>query len=309
MLASDAFLDFIYVGTPRAGSTWLRTVLNEHPEIRLRDQRTLPPSLDCDPYISALDSPSGLDRYRRLFEGAMPYTVIGDVIPGCITDPFAAGRLARHFPKSKVLVFIRDPIDLIHSLHRHEVQRTGRNIAFAEHLAERPDWLQFGLYHRQLLPYFDSFDADQICVVVYERFFEDEAAHLPQLLRFLDVDERFRPSVMGCHVSERRKGSVSLKRRLSDLIAPQAGGSMGHLEISYKPWPLPPKEPVDAGIRTRLAAALDADIARLERDLGLDLSSWRAGPQPREEVASNVIHLPEARAALQRMRMRASADG
>ena len=80
MLASDAFLDFIYVGTPRAGSTWLRTVLHEHPEIRLRDFRALPPGIDADPCIAGLDSDDGLARYRSLFDGAMPYTVIGDIV-------------------------------------------------------------------------------------------------------------------------------------------------------------------------------------------------------------------------------------
>ncbi|MCB2012123.1 MAG: sulfotransferase [Geminicoccaceae bacterium] len=308
MLASDAFLDFIYVGTPRAGSTWLRTVLHEHPEIRLRDFRALPPGIDADPCIAGLDSDDGLARYRSLFDGAMPYTVIGDIVPGCMRDPFNAGRLARRFPTAKVLAFLRNPVDLVQSLHQDEVRRGACRTDLASRLAERPDWLQLGLYHRQLQPYFDAFAAEQICVVVYERFFDDEAIHLPQLMQFLDVDERFRPSVMGYRVIERQRGSVGLKRRLSDLIAPSQSGDSGHLEISYKSWPASHGETVDAATRDRLTALFDADIGRLERDLGLDLSSWRTRAGPPEQVADNVIHLPEARAALQRMRMRASAD-
>ncbi|MEZ5824087.1 MAG: sulfotransferase [Geminicoccaceae bacterium] len=308
MLASDAFLDFIYVGTPRAGSTWLRTVLAEHPEIHLRDHRALPPGCERDPYIASLDSEEGLSRYRSLFGAAMPYTLIGDVVASCAADPFNAGRLARRFPTAKVIAFLRDPVELVHSFYRDEIRRDGARGDIASRLAERPDWLQFGLYHRQLQPYFDAFDAEQICVVVYERFFDDEQAHLPQLLQFLDVDERFRPSVMGYQVVERRRGSVGLKRRLSDLIAPPASADSGHLEISYKSWPSPSHEPADGEIRDRLQELFDADIGRLERDLGLDLSSWRAPRRAVEPSSDNIIHLPEARAALQRMRKRASSD-
>ena len=308
MLASDAFLDFIYVGTPRAGSTWLNTVLGEHPEIRLAN-RGVPPSADTpDPVIAALDRPEGLETYRSMFAGAEPYRALGDVVPGCMTDPFSAHRISRHFPQCRILVFLRDPVEMLFSLHRAEKHRSGTRESLAETIRSKPHWLELGLYHRQLLPYFDAFPAEQICVVVYERFFADEASHLPHLLRFLEVNEQFRPSVMGYRVETRQQRSRGLKRRLSDLLAPPAVQAMVHLDITYKSEPIPEPAPVDEDLRRQITDFLDPDLSRLERDLGLDLSHWRSPPEEPATFPDNVIQLPEARAALQRLRRRAPAD-
>ena len=308
MLASDAFLDFIYVGTPRAGSTWLRTVLAEHPEIRLAGRRTYLPADTVDPVIRGLERPGGVDAYRALFEGAEPYRSLGDVVPGCMADPFAAKHLARHFPHAKILVFLRDPVEMLYSLHAAETRAGRCRGGLAETLGSRPDWLELGLYHRQLLPFFDAFPAEQLCVVVYERFFTDEASHLPQLLRFLEVEEQFRPSVLGYQVEERRERTRSLKRRLSDLLAPPAVQAMVHLDITYKSQAVPEHAPVDEELRRRITDLLDSDLCRLERDLGLDLAHWRSPPDEPAPLPDNVIRLPDARTALQRMRRRAPAD-
>ena len=309
MLASEAFLDFIHISAPRAGSAWMRTVLAEHPEVSLARRPNGSRPGHVDPYLAALDSDAGLDAYRALFDGASPYTALGDTAPGCRTDPFAAGRLARRFPDAKVLVFLRDPVDMLHSLHCAARERGEAPGDLMETIAARPDWLEAALYHRWLVPFFDAFSSDQICIVIYERFFVDEAIHLSQLLRFLEVDEDFRPSVMGYRVNERRNRRSGLRRRLTDLLAPQPMARPWQLDVSSKFDEMNASPTISEEARSRICSMLDGDLQRLEVDLGLDLSHWRKRPEePVPAIPDNVIHLPRAVEALRRRRLEALAD-
>ncbi|MCB2054918.1 MAG: hypothetical protein KDE35_11840 [Geminicoccaceae bacterium] len=327
MLASDAFLDFIHVGVPRAGSAWLRAALEEHPEVRLADRSPGEHGrVDLDSELVALDDPAGLERYRGRFAGAEPYRMLGDIVPGAARDPLAAVRLARRFPHLKILAFLRDPLDLLTSLHGAAFAEGRVREPFEQALRQHPEWLERVLYHRQLQPFFDHFAPEQVCVVLYDRFFADERRHLPHLWRFLEVDDAFKPSILGYAVTAPGVRE-SPAPRLRDLFARRAPRTTGDGACDwtrrYKgDFPSPvaratrqTAHEVTEATRQRIAEAIAYDLARLESDLGLDLAHWRTTPPPAgfdhgptvPVSTGNVIHLATAAASLHRRRSAARA--
>jgi hypothetical protein len=291
----NRFLDFVYIGTPRAGSTWLAGVLSEHPEVFVPHNKEVhffnDRHLSGGPFLY----PRGIELYRSFFADAPARALLGELSPYYYYDPNVASRLARHFPDVKVIAFLRNPVDMLASLYRLLRQRERRAPTFEEELQLRPHWLDLGFYHRLLLPYFDRFPAEQIYVGVYERFFADEATSLRGLLRFLGVDPAFRPALLGQRVNGSTNTAPNPVRRLrGELLNVLHQPSMLPLKqllhrnrinlVRYAGVPkeqdhLPARSEVAPATRRRLLEEFEPDMRRLEQLLGVDLDLWRGLPR------------------------------
>lgn len=301
-------LDFVYVGTPRAGSTWLAGVLDEHPQVYVPHNKELHFFNDRHISGSPFLYPKGMELYRSYFADAPTGSRSGDISPYYYYDPNAAARLAREFPHVKIIAFLRNPVDMLASLYRLLRQRERRAATFEQELALRPHWLDLGFYHRLLQPYFDHFPPEQIYVGIHEHFFADEATNLRDLLSFLDVDPTFRPSLLGQKINVSSDDAPNPVRRLRGLI----------LQLLQRPDMLPVKRllhqyrlnrvhytgvpkadaaavaaRVSAATRHELLELFAPDIRRLERQLGIELNIWLDLP---EAVPSRIVPLrPYAR--------------
>ena len=67
MLSQKEFLDFVYVGAPRAGSTWLAAALREHPEIWIPSNKELHFFNARLVYAFEYKYPRGIKHYRNYF--------------------------------------------------------------------------------------------------------------------------------------------------------------------------------------------------------------------------------------------------
>lgn len=295
MLSQKEFLDFVYVGAPRSGSTWLAAALRDHPEIWIPGNKELHFFNARLVYAFEYKYPRGIKHYRSYFEKAPDNVKLGELSPFYYYDPNAAYRIYSHFPNARIIACLRNPADVVYSLYLLMRQRERRAESFEEEILRNPDLLDLGFYHRLLTPYFDWFQKENIHIQIFEEFFEDEEKNCADLYKFLDVDSTFRSGVLGSRINASTEKPPGVNAPLR-----------GHIISLLNTKPLMPvkyflhrfrvdrigshvtnatsksvQKSVTSGLsaetRSKLLEQFEPDIQRLEVLLGRSLDIWRVG--------------------------------
>lgn len=269
---------FLGIGVPRAGTTWLHTLLTGHPDIYLPTKRKEVRFFDR--YHER-----GLAWYETFFcppEDADRYKAIGEISPQYLYCKECPGRIAAALPTAKLLVMLRHPVDRAYSNYGFVVQRRNYRDSFEEFLTTRPNALQMGFYSRHLSRYLRHFDASQILALVFEEAVADGDKVRLTLGDFLGVAaEGFPLSVGKVNASTvPRYGSLSnlavktgrklRKKHLESVV--DLGGRLGVRRLLAKGSALPRLDPQSKRDLSRL---YESEFEELERLMRIDLSVWR----------------------------------
>jgi hypothetical protein len=152
--------------------------------------------------------PQTLQEYLSLFAAATPEQRIGEATPSYLMSHTAAADIAELQPNARIIAILREPANFLRSLHLQSVRnhaetetnfrkalaledarRHGRDIPDG---AIRPQELLYSehvRYVEQLRRYHDAFPAEQVLVLIYEDFRQDNEATARRVLRFLEVDD------------------------------------------------------------------------------------------------------------------------
>ncbi len=197
--------DFFIVGHPKCGTTALYEMLRRHPQIfmpDLKETRFFASELHPGSPKSQL-LPETIDEYLALFEGAGAQQRIGEASPSYLRSRTAAARIAELQPDARIIAILREPADFLRSLHmellRDHVEPEpdlGRAIALEQVRSteqarrESPGlvYADYVHYVEQVRRYRDAFGADQVLVLIYEDFRNDNESTVRQVLQFLGVD-------------------------------------------------------------------------------------------------------------------------
>lgn len=293
MLEQKDFLDFVYVGAPRSGSTWLAAGLTEHPELWVPHQKEIHFFNDRLVYAFEHKYWRGLDFYRSYFKHAPASAKLGELSPFYYYDANAAYRIYKHFPQVRILVLLRNPVDLIYSLYLLLRRRERRSKTFEEEIKRNSYLLDLGFYHRLLTPYFDWFPSENIFVGIFEEFFADESESLKSVYSFLEVDETFKPSILGLRVNqatEKQPGVTShVRGRIMEVMNNEYVLPVKHIIDKFRVNRI--KQHVQAAsaknkehgrrifgpseaLRRELQEMYQPDISRLEKLLKRNLDCW-----------------------------------
>lgn len=293
MVSERAAVDFIYIGGPRCGSTWLSAVLDDHPQIFIPPSKEVHFFNDRMPYSFEYKYPLGLDHYKSYFTDARADQVRGDISPFYFLDPNAAWRIHRHFPEAKLLCFLRDPVAMLYSLYLLLRQRERRAPTFAEEIDRNPGLIDLCRYDRILQPFYDFFPAHQIRIYFYEELFLDTVGTAREIYAYLGVDSDFEPPSARRRFNaatdarpsplRRRRGilveafnrpllrplkHVLLRHGLKDA---RRSGMTEDTHTSARDGP-------DPAVEALLKSVLEPELRRLERRLGRTLVMWPSAP-------------------------------
>jgi hypothetical protein len=271
---------FVGIGAPRAGTTWLNTLLPSHPDVytpTLRDEINF-----FDQYYER-----GLSWYETLFpppEQAERYRAIGEISPQYLECDECPERIFTTLPESKLIVMLRHPVTRAYSQYGLFVQRWNYRGSFAEFLAAKPRALERGFYSRHLRRYLRYFDRSRILALIFEDAVIDVFETKRTLADFLDIAvDRFPPSAGNGKVNA---SSVPKYQSLYGFVA-ETGRQFRkwHLEpvvdfvmrtniprILSKGNPLPP---LDEELKKDLSQLYQDEFDELEQCMQIDLSCWR----------------------------------
>jgi hypothetical protein len=206
--------DFFIVGHPKCGTTALWDMLKGHPQIYTPANK--------EPYFLADElhppaatprsfgwTPETLDQYLTLFEPALPQQRTGEASAPYLWSRTAARRIAEVQPAARIVAILREPASFLHSLHLQFVQiyiepekdmrkalaledsrREGKNLP--EHAFWGPQGTLYSDYVRyveQLARYQALFGPEQMLVLVYDDYRDDNDATVRKVQRFLGVDD------------------------------------------------------------------------------------------------------------------------
>jgi hypothetical protein len=277
--------NFFIVGAPRCATTSMYTYLKQHPDIYLsllKEPIYFGSDLTRQP-LAVTDEAS----YLSLFAGAGDAKIIGEGSVFYLLSRRAPEELERFSPSARILIMLRNPVDMMHSLHALYVRTGNEELAdfeaAVEAEAERaqgrrlpprcyfPEGLQYTSIARYAEPverFLRTFGRERVHVLVFDDLVRDTAGEYRRLLDFLgvathhpvefDVDratELIRPMVL----RQMRAATPEIRRKLKTGRDAHRG---------------PRSKPVSPEMRERLTAALLPDVERLSALLDRDLTHW-----------------------------------
>jgi len=179
-------VDFIGIGAPKSATSWIYQCLKEHPEVCVSKQK------ETLFFWRQSEYKKGIKYYRKYFNDC------GDKIKGEFSANYLAEaksslRIKKHFPNTKIIVCLRDPVQRVYSHYYYDKARGKRNDSFKESLETTPAYLNDGLYYTHLKKYFKLFPKENILVLIYEDIEKDPKIFIQNIYKFLKIKKDFIP--------------------------------------------------------------------------------------------------------------------
>lgn len=296
--------NFLGIGAPRAGTTWLHELLDSHPDVFTPTVRK-----EINFFDHYFDR--GVDWYERFFpsaEQSAEYRAIGEISPQYLEREECPERIFATLPDVKLIAILRHPVARAHSQYGLFVQRRNYKGCFEDFLAAKPRSLERGFYGRNLKRYLRFFDRAQILVLVFEQAVRDIDATKQRLADFLGIAVDKFPAAAG-----RDRVHASTIPRFQFLY-----GLVANTGRRLRKWHLEPVvdlvtrtgipqilgqgdslPPLDPQLKQKLARLYRDDFAELERSMQIDLGCWREHGQDYRMFPRRPARLPEAADARQ----------
>jgi len=182
--------DFIGIGAPKAGTTWLYQALSEHPYIYL------PPGKELQFFDKHYAL--GEDWYEARFKGAPEGAITGDISPEYLFAPDAAARIRAYKPDTRLIAILREPVSRLLSW------RTQR-LSLGEQTGSPDDWLsdparlEAHRYLPALQRYYEAFPREAMLILFQEDLRAGPQAALDRVCDHIGA-ARFTPEALGKEV-------------------------------------------------------------------------------------------------------------
>ena len=201
-------IDFFVIGAARAGTTTLYNYLSQHPDIFLPNVKECNYFSDVESIDSEVYKEPNYEKkyhmkiinskkiYNNLFSKAQKNQIKGDVSPSYLWDLNTAEKIYDSNKDAKIIVSLRNPIErayshyLMHFNTGYEKEKSFEKALLAD---KNPIWgggnmyLEMSKYFNQLKVYYNTFNSENIKVIVYEDWTQNKEAHLNELYSFLEL--------------------------------------------------------------------------------------------------------------------------
>jgi hypothetical protein len=229
--------DFFVVGHPKSGTTALYEMLRRDPGVFMPDLK--------EPWFFAEDMrprfqpkrtgavPQTLEQYLALFGAASPGQLLGEATSCYLRSASAAERIAQLRPDARIIAILREPASFLRSLHQQllrdhveseqsfrkalsleDARRQGKAIPRGSHLPQMLLYSDHVRYVEQLRRYRSAFPAEQMLVLIYDDFREDNEGTLRRVQRFLGLPGDAEVQTVEANASDKRMRS----QRLDDVV-------------------------------------------------------------------------------------------
>jgi hypothetical protein len=192
-------IDFIGIGAPKCGTTWLSAQLEAHPQVGFAPDKEV--YYFSDTILRRMSHKElhcferGESWYQEQFPPATgEVRVRGEFCPNYLYSEEAADRIATYRADVKLLLCLRPPLEMIYSWYWYN-----RNAVIAslpptfEAMMADPFLRDLGCYARHLKPYLERFPARNFLVIQFEAIRRDPDRVRRRTYEFLKVDADFQP--------------------------------------------------------------------------------------------------------------------
>jgi hypothetical protein len=297
--------DFFIVGAPKCGTTAMWHYLRQHPDIFMPASKELP-FLGSD---VAIRPRLTRRQYLAHFAGVAAERRVGSAWVMHLYSRLAAEEIKGFAPSADVVIMLRNPVEMLHSLHAQLLftgqetiedfgdaldaeadRRQGRGRL--SRVARRTGWSDLLIYREharyadQVGRYFDVFGRDRVHVVVYDDFAADTERSYGEMVRFLGVDDGFAPQFQVVNASKvsrnralqnvLRHPPIPLRSAANAVLPPyvrrRLSGVLRRVRAANTRYV--PRRPLDPELRARLSGEFAPEVERLGQRLSRDLTHW-----------------------------------
>jgi hypothetical protein len=201
VMPKDSLIDFIGIGAPKCGTTWLSAQLEAHPQIGFAPAKEV--YYFADTIARRITGQElrcferGVAWYHKQFP---PFTGTikcrGEFCPAYLYSEEAATRIADYRPDIKLLVCLRPPAEMIYSWYWYGINAVLNSLPGSfEKMMENPFLRDMGCFGRYLRAYLDRFPARNFLVVQFDAIRRDPERVRQGVYEFLGVDADFKPEI------------------------------------------------------------------------------------------------------------------
>jgi Sulfotransferase domain len=299
-MAPSLQVDFIGIGAPKCGTTWLFYALGQHPDICLSEPKEpryfsrvdywAPSSPDKDesPAVYHRDS-KDIAWYARHYKHCPPHSTKGEFSTDYMYNEQAPCRIHQNFPNVKLLVCVRNPADWAYSWYiaRRDFYSTTTLKTFEAQLDQDPGFLYVGYYAKYLKRYLKYFSKNQIKIILLENVIQDPKQTIRDLLEFVGVNPEIEVDLSSVPKNSTRESffvsPVPMMKWFSSWLIEHDQAvllrkirNLGVENMLLRMTTVDrPRKPMNPQTRERLRRLYRDDIDELETLFALDLAAWK----------------------------------
>jgi hypothetical protein len=268
--------DFIGVGPPRTGTTWLDRIL--------RNYVGLPVGLKETQFF-AWRYHLGLQWYASHFAGYGGGYPTGEFGPTYFPLAEARARIREHMPVCRIVITLREPVERFYSHYKMWRKIGVIKAPFEEVVDHHEELIAHTRYVSNVMAWREQFGEERTLVLIHEDTHADRQGYVDRLCDFIGARRLDLKSITierepAAHVERAPKSRRTARRalrlrdlleerghpRLLDLMEPFFEFCMGRGEIF---------PPLSSELETKLKERFRPEVEQLEDLLGRDLSVWR----------------------------------
>jgi hypothetical protein len=193
---------FFIGGAQRSGTTYLYSILDQHPEICMARPSTPEPKF----FMDARQVSMGREYYlNKFYTDTAHIKIYGEKSTSYIESAEAGKRILTMFPEAKIIFILRNPVaraisNFFFSVANGLEKRTLTEVFIDKKPASSQystsvspfKYIERGEYRHYLEPFFLSFGRDNVRILLFEDMIEPNT-FAKDTFEFLGVDPGFRP--------------------------------------------------------------------------------------------------------------------
>jgi hypothetical protein len=296
--------NFFIVGAPKCGTTALSEYLRAHPNIFFSQPK--------DTGFFATDRPNSrvitrLEDYMALFHEVKPnHLRVGEGSVWYLYSRKAIRNIYEYNPKAKLIVMLRNPVDLVHSLHSQlllsvdedekdfekawnlqELRKSGKRVPKK---CRAPAFLQYrdvGKLGAQMERLLEVFPKEQVKVILFDDFVSDTKTIYEDVLSFLGLNSdgrklfprinesrKCRSQLIGQFTQTPPDNIMCAWKYIKDMFGIKDFGHRVMNRLRQANTVIKPIMALNAILRLTLVDEFEEDIHSLEAIIGRNLSHW-----------------------------------
>ena len=290
---------FIGVGAVKSGSSWMASLLGQHPEVAMSSRKEVSYfnrfNLNGTPnYSSSFD----FSYYKKFWSNNNK--IKGEVSPQYLFDMHAPLSIKKMFPNTHILIMLRNPSEVVYShfLYEKLFNRSIKpNLSLEKAIQANSYLLETASFSDQVERYLSVFGENKVHIYLMEEALKDPSIFSKKLYSDIDlVDVDFKPSYNSVNQSKKvRSNLIFSLLTIPSLIKKIIEGSRGNCfvdkikqtrfyinlvnardRILDKNISLVKKPKMSLEESKLLESYFKKDIENLETLLDRDLSEWKA---------------------------------
>ena len=294
--------NFFVVGAPKCGTTALSEYLREHPNVFISEPK--------EPHYFTFDFEQyrvtkTWSEYLNLFSSSTSeHIAIGEGSVFYLCSSVALEKIKEYDPQAKIIVMLRNPVDMIYSFHSQLVftadeneknfekawrlQKTRQQGKQIPSQCREPAFLQYaemGKLGQQIEKLQAVFPTEQVKIVLFEDFVKSTKNVYDEVLQFLAVPNDKRTEFIRINENKSHKmgaiGNFTAKPpALLTNVALKARDMLGIKELGILDTirsfntKVAAREPLSDSLRSEMIEEFTPDIQKLARLIERDLSHW-----------------------------------